>query len=637
MSQALILAGPPGAGKTTVGRLTAARLGWDFVDTDEELARRGGAPVAELFARRGEAAFRADEAALVRELGGRARLVLSTGGGLAADPERRQALKQLGPCVCLQAPLDELLRRLGPAAAARPLLRGDVRARLAELLAARASAYRDLHYELDTVGRTPESLAAQLAELAQAELERLPVRHPGGRYDIVIGRNLLKHIGIAISRHGYTGKIAVLSDTNVAPLYADTVVDALRQAGLGAVVATLPAGEASKRLSTVEQLADELAAARVERGGAIVALGGGVVGDVAGLVAATYQRGVALVQVPTSLLAMADSSIGGKVGVDTRYGKNLIGAFKQPELVFIDLDCLATLPDAERASGLAEVVKAGLIGGGDAWDAARALAAPSGSAVLDAPGVVTDIQAGVRPPLSSGAGSDPGRAPGQVLGPVLGPAPGRELDPRGPLWPALRHALQVKRALVEEDPYEAGRRVLLNLGHTFGHALEAAAGYAVRHGEAVAVGLVAALELSRRRGLCAPERVLEVRRLLGALGLPTAVSQLVAGAGLALSPERLTEDALLRLGQDKKRRAGRGRFVLIRAPGEVHVCDEVEEEQAAAALRTAARVPVEQGPQEQGWQGATAAPGRSASPGSGSGSPAVAESAAGSPGVEERT
>ena len=636
MSRALILAGPPGAGKTTVGRLTAARLGWDFVDTDEELERRGGAPVAELFAQRGEAAFRADEAALVRELGGRTRLVLSTGGGLAADPERRQALKQLGPCVCLQAPLDELLRRLGPAAAARPLLRGDVRARLAALLAARAAAYRDLHYELDTVGRTPDSLAAQLAELAQAEIERLPVRHPGGRYEIVIGRNLLKHIGIAISRYGYTGKIAVLSDTNVAPLYADIVVDALRQAGLGAVVATLPAGEASKRLSTVEQLADELAAARVERGGAIVALGGGVVGDVAGLVAATYQRGVALVQVPTSLLAMADSSIGGKVGVDTRYGKNLLGAFKQPELVLIDLDCLATLPAAERASGLAEVVKAGLIGGGDAWDAVRALGAPSGSGVLDAPGAATDIQAGVRPPLSSAAGQGFGRAPGQAIDCALGQAPGPPLGLPA-LWPALRHALQVKRALVEEDPYEAGRRALLNLGHTFGHALEAAAGYAVRHGEAVAVGLVAALELSRRRGLCTPELALEVRHLLGALGLPTAVSQLVAGAGLALPPERLAEDALLRLGQDKKRRAGRGRFVLIRAPGEVHVCDEVEEEQAAAVLRTAARVSVEQGRHEQGRQGARTAPGRSVSPGSGSGPPAVAESAAGSPGVEERT
>jgi 3-dehydroquinate synthase len=617
MSDVLLLAGPPGVGKTTVGGLTAARLGWDFLDTDAELERRGGAPVTELFARRGEAAFRADEAALVRELAGRRHLVVATGGGLPVDAERRQALKQLGPCVCLQAPVDELLRRLGPAAAARPLLHGDVRARLTALLEARAAAYRDLHYQLGTAGRTPESLAAVLADLARAELERLPVRHPGGRYDIVVGCDILKYIGIAISRYCYTGKIAIISDTNVAPLYADKLVAALVQAGLDAVVLTLPAGEASKRLSTVEQLADGLAAARVERGGAIVALGGGVVGDVAGLVAATYQRGVALVQVPTSLLAMADSSIGGKVGVDTRYGKNLLGAFKQPELVFLDLDCLATLPAVERSSGLAEVVKAGLIGGGAAWDAVRQ---------LDASGTATDIQAGVRPSFSS----------------VSGSAAGPPLDATG-LWPALRHALQVKRALVEEDPHEAGRRALLNLGHTFGHALEAAAGYAVRHGEAVAVGLVAALELSRRRGLCAPELVHEVRRLLAALGLPTAVSQLMAGTGLAGKPEQLPEqsidqligDALLRLGQDKKRRAGRGRFVLIRAPGEVHVCDEVEEEQAAAALRTAARAPVEQGAMD--GPGAGSAPGRSVSPGRGSGPPAATESAAGSPGVEERT
>lgn len=573
MSRRLVLAGPPGVGKTTVGALVAARLGWAFLDTDDEITRRSGLSIAELFARRGEAAFRAAEAELVHELLGREQVVIATGGGLPADPARRQALKRLGPCASLHAPLDELVRRLGPEAGSRPLLRGDVRGRLAMLLAERAVAYADLHYSVATSGRTPDEVAADLAALARSEHARLPVRHPGGSYDLVLGRGLLRWIGSALAGRGYTGPLALLTDNNVEPLYARAVLASLEAAGHRVAVAVQPAGEASKRLATVEALCDTLLAARVERGGAVLALGGGVVGDVAGLVAATYQRGVALIQLPTTLLAMADSSLGGKVGVDTQHGKNLIGAFKQPDLVLADLDCLETLPGPELVAGLAEVVKAGLIGGGAAWDAVQELGAAARPA---------DIQAHVTPPLLQM--QKEATAPGAPRSRVLDEA----------LFQALFQSIQVKRTLVEEDPHEAGRRALLNLGHTFGHAIEAASGYAVRHGEAVAVGLVAAAELSLRRGLCGPELVSELRGLLEALGLPQSLAQL-DGLPFSQETDEAAEAVRARLGRDKKRRAGRDRFVLIRAPGEVHLCDEVEEEQAAAALRAASGATVRQG------------------------------------------
>jgi 3-dehydroquinate synthase len=539
MASRLVVAGPPGAGKTTVGRLLAEQLGFRFLDTDEAIAERCGLSVAELFATRGEAAFRAEEAALIAELVAAPpeRTVIATGGGLPVDPAVRRELKRLGPCVCLHASLDELVARLGPAGETRPLLAGEARARLEPLLAARAPAYRDLHYFVDTTGRPPESVAALLASLGRAEAERLPVRHPGGSYDLVLGEGLLAHLGRALGGRGFTGPIAILTDENVGPLYGAAAVRSLRDAGLDPALVSFPAGEASKRLSTVERLGEELALRRVERGGAVVALGGGVVGDVAGLVAATYQRGVALIQVPTTLLAMADSSIGGKVGVDLAQGKNLIGAFKQPELVLIDRALLRTLPAAEYAAGLAEVVKAGLLGGGAGWAAVRAL--------RDAPRAV------------------PGLAPGPVLA------------------TALHQALLVKRALVEQDPYEAGPRALLNLGHTFGHAIEAALGYTVRHGEAVAVGLVAAAELSARRGLLDRALVAELRELLGALELPTTLAALPTEKAAA---EGLMEQVLGRLSHDKKRRAGRVRFVLLRAPGDAFLCDDVDEDEARAAL-----------------------------------------------------
>lgn len=579
MSSRLVLAGPPGAGKSTVGPLCAARLGWRFVDTDEELARRHGLPVPEIFARHGEAQFRKSEAALCRELAAAPQLVIATGGGTLLHEPSRALLLAGGVGVCLTASPQELARRLGPdAARGRPLLRTTAPAtldslsqRLDELLRERAASYSALPYHLDTTTAPPAALAALACGLVTAESERLAVAHPTGSYDLVLGTGLLDYVGPALAGRGYKGPLALISDSNVGPLYAARVRASLEAARLPCFVELIPAGEAHKNLRTLERLYAALSAGGVERGGAVLALGGGVVGDLAGLLAATYLRGVGFVQLPTSLLAMADSSIGGKVGVDLPAGKNLVGAFKHPDLVLMDLGCLNTLPQAELRAGLGEVVKAALIAGGDAYARIQALAAqaPSASPV---------------PPSTT--------EPASAL-PALPALPA--------LLAPLRDALELKRALVQEDPEEHGRRIFLNLGHTFAHGLEPWSGYRLRHGDAVTLGLLCAAELSARLGLCAAQLPLALNQLLHRLGLPTTLPMEPDWEGSGAAPKGRAQseptddksDSVTEavrtiwafMQRDKKRHARRNRFVLIRAPGEILTCDFVEDELAQAAVR----------------------------------------------------
>ncbi len=530
-STRLFLCGFMASGKSTLGRMTAQTLGYEFIDTDLEIEREAGMPIADLFARHGEAEFRRRESALVADLSARQRIVVATGGGMVINPAVRAALKELGPCVGLTAAPAEYARRLGPhAAERRPMLRGaDLTQRIAALLAERAPAYSDLHYSVDTSLDSPEILTQRLARIVLAEHERLSVRTPGGgAYDIVIGRGLLDQLGPMLAGRGWARRAAIITDTDVGPLYAAAAQRALGQAGLDSFVATMPAGEAAKHLGTVEDLYRALAEGGVDRNTVVIALGGGVVGDTAGFVAATYLRGLPFVQIPTSLLAMADSSIGGKVGVDTAFGKNLVGAFKQPELVVADLATLNSLPPVERQCGLAEIIKAGLIEGGDAWARCRAISLAS---------------------------------------PVTAP---------------LLDAMRLKRRIVEEDPFEKDKRAWLNLGHTFGHGLESWSDFRIKHGQAVALGLVCAARASVALGLCAPALEGDVIQALRVAGLPTALSDL----GLRLSPADL-DTVWTRMGSDKKRKGGSLRYVLLRAPGDPVVTDSLTEADARAILARA--------------------------------------------------
>jgi 3-dehydroquinate synthase len=292
--------------------------------------------------------------------------------------------------------------------------------------------------------------------------DRIRVTAPDSEYDIHIISGILGNI----SQYLPAGKVVVITNTTLAPLYGEQLVQSLPDASL----ATMPDGEQFKTLDTVAKLYVDLVEAGLDRGGTVVALGGGVVGDTAGFAAASYMRGVRLVQIPTSLLSMVDSSVGGKVGVDLPQGKNLVGAFKQPEVVLIDPDVLATLPEREWRCGMGEIIKHGLL-------ADEGLLAP-------------------------------------------------ELWAKDRAAELVRRAVQVKVDVVQQDPYERGVRAHLNLGHTFAHAIERVSQYSWLHGEAVGVGLVAAARLSYALGLCDSGLAEEVEDIVDKVGLPTRLGEL---------------------------------------------------------------------------------------------------------------
>ncbi len=514
----LILTGFMGSGKTCVGQAIARRLGFEFVDMDALIEARTGVTVADLFARQGEDSFRRLEAALCRELAARSGLVIATGGGALIPEENRQILGASGPVVCLGATPEELLHRLD-GAQDRPLLDVPDRvARITELLAERAEAYGRIPLQVDTTGLTVAQVADRVMAVAETPLAAsIRVRYPGGEYTVWLGRGLLAESGMLLQQHGLGGQAVLVTNRTVGDLYAAAVGESLRAAGFEVTSRIVPDGEAHKTLDTVRALYDGFVEAGLDRHGVLLALGGGVVGDMAGFAAATYLRGVPLVQVPTTLLAMVDASVGGKVAVDHPRGKNLIGAFKQPRLVIADLEALGTLPAAECANGLAEIVKAGLIGD---------------------PALFDQIQ-------------------------NHGPAP---------LPWLVERAIRVKVHVIEDDPYEVGRRAVLNLGHTFGHALELLSDYSLSHGAGVSVGLVAAARLSARLGLCDPALVTHIEAVLARLSLPTRYQ--------GPTPLQIWQA----MTTDKKRRGKRLRFVLPRAVGDVFVTGEVAQGDVLAVL-----------------------------------------------------
>lgn len=546
-SRPIALAGFMGTGKTTVGMLLAQRMGRDFVDADDEIVRAAGMTIPQIFERHGEAHFRQLERDLLLSLTARHNLVIATGGGMVIDDANRALLCARCLCVNLTAPAAVILERVGGAAgaAARPMLRsGDIEARINQLLAQRAPAYGELHYTLDTLRLTPDQAAERIAAIALAEQQRIHVGVPESRtYDIVLGRGMLEQAGALLAGRRWSSPAAIVTDSTVAPLYADRLVRALAESGITAFVHIMPAGEAHKTLESVEAMYRAFSEHGVERNSVVIALGGGVVGDTAGFAAATYLRGVAFAQIPTTLLAMADSSIGGKVGVDTPFGKNLVGAFKQPELVIMETSCLDSLPVVELRCGLAEIIKGALLAGGPDMLVAHTL----GDSGI---GLAADDETG-------------GRRVGAEM------------------MRALVNKIELKRLIVEEDPFEQGRRALLNLGHTFGHGIEAWSGFRIKHGYAVALGMVCALRASRELGLCTQTLVEDSLALLRSVGLPVAMTD-VARTGVPA----LDAGAIWRgMQSDKKKRAGRLRFVLIRAPGDAFVSDDVGESLALRVLR----------------------------------------------------
>ncbi len=513
----VVVTGFMGTGKTTVGQKVARWLGRPFVDMDAEIEARAGKPIPRIFAEDGEAAFRRMEAILCEELSTQQELVIATGGGALLDLTNRVRMMKSGTVVCLTCDVDEILRRVNAGGDPdRPLLDvTDPRAEIEQLLEVRREAYRAILWQIDTTCLSVEEVAARVIEIAN--VITLPVHYPGGKYPIYIGDGLLAYVGETLRAASVPegDRVAVVSNPVVAPLYGDQVEDALRSAGLQPFACSIPDGEPHKTLATVATLYGQFLAGGLDRSGTVVSLGGGVTGDVAGFAAATFMRGVRFAQVPTTLLAMVDASVGGKTGIDFPQGKNLVGAFKQPALVVVDPTVLTTLPDEEIRSGLAEVIKHGVIGD---------------------PNLFAELER---------RGGDRGtRGQGD--------------------WAAwIARSLLVKIEVVEEDPFEQGRRAVLNLGHTVGHALERLSGFALRHGEAVSIGMVAAARIAGELGRSVPLLAGRIEGVLSAWGLPVRCPPFDA-------------DAILEaMAHDKKRRGRSLRWVLPHAIGEVEIAEDI--------------------------------------------------------------
>jgi 3-dehydroquinate synthase len=354
----------------------------------------------------------------------------------------------------------------------------------------------------------------------------VPVNVEGRRYDIVIQPELLSEVGPAVARLTKAKKAAVVTDSHVGPAYAKTVTDSLASVGIDSVMATIPGGEDRKNLAGLSLIYDQVLAARIERSTPILALGGGVIGDMSGFVAATVLRGVPFVQIPTTLLAMVDASVGGKTGINHSTGKNLIGAFHQPLAVLIDPNTLKTLPARELRGGLAECIKHEIIRDADGF----------------------------------------GRLESSIDRAVAGDI--------HTLAQLVAHNVAIKARVVEADPFEEGERAHLNFGHTFGHAIETVSHYQYSHGECVALGMVAASRLASDLHLLDEDSRRRIVKLIERAGLPVGK--------LGLDPQAVADA----MAFDKKVRGGRIRFILPDRIGHVVIRDDVSAEAALAALQS---------------------------------------------------
>jgi shikimate kinase len=369
----IVLTGFMGTGKTTVGRLLAAQLGYEFVDTDELIETRLGRPIPAVFRELGEAAFRQTESELAQELASREGLVISTGGRLMLDPANVAALSRHGRVFCLVATPEEILTRIeNDKENLRPLLEvPDPGERIVELLQQRFEGYARFP-QVMTNDRPPTQVSSDLIDLIQRDPDRFVIDHQIQPYEFIVGGGLLSFIRQLAHIEGF---VAIITDSRVGDLYVPSC-------GSVEHVITIPVGRQHKTLASVATIYDQLLQAKFDRSGTIIALGGSTIGDIAGFVAATYMRGVNFVQCPTSLLALADTSVGGKSGLDLPQGKNLIGVMKQPSAIIADVATLQTLPREEFVSGMAEVIKHGLLADTDGtWDMALRNRYASASAV----------------------------------------------------------------------------------------------------------------------------------------------------------------------------------------------------------------------------------------------------------------
>ncbi|MBC3935271.1 3-dehydroquinate synthase [Undibacterium sp. CY7W] len=540
MSNNIFLVGLMGSGKTTVGRALAKKLNKRFIDSDHEIEARTGVSIPVIFEIEGEASFRQREADVIRDLTAQDNIILATGGGAILNPESRRLLEQRGTVIYLRASIHSILQRTRNDKN-RPLLRtADPRKKLEELEAQRHPLYQEIAHVVIETGRpnvqhlvqhildklpTPGHDVPQLTATAMnnsvspissalsnnAGIQTLHVNLGERSYPIYIGQHLLDDTTI-LTQAIQAKRVVIVTNTVVAPLYLSALQQQLQGIGKTVTAVILPDGEEHKHWASLMQIVDHLLEQKCDRKTCLIALGGGVIGDMTGFAASAFMRGIPFVQIPTTLLSQVDSSVGGKTGINHPLGKNMIGAFYQPQAVLADTATLNTLPDKELSAGLAEVIKHG--------------------AIID-----MDFFSWIEKNI-------------QAL---------RAKDPAALAYAVVR-SCEIKAEVVRQDEREGGLRAILNFGHTFGHAIESGMGYGNwLHGEAVGCGMVMAADLSCRLGYLD-----FVSR--------TRIKQLVEDAGLPVTAPDLGIERWLDLMEvDKKNEGGQIKFILLKPLGSTHI------------------------------------------------------------------
>jgi len=558
----IVITGFSGSGKSLAAREVARRLNWSFIDTDAEIVKLAGKPIADIFQQEGESRFRELERQIIEKACQQEQSVIAIGGGAIVDPGNYELLAKSGFIFCLEAKPETIYQRLfqgityGSEPEVRPLLAEDnPLERISELKASRQRYYANVDWTVHTDRLSIDQVAEEvirgwrlLRHAHHPHLNPLPSRERklGSQlkadkdiacrvttatqsYPVFVGYGLLDSLGEKIKGSGLSGVITIISDEAVFSIYGTKVAESLKQAGFTVNSFVVLPGEESKSMDSAVKIYDFLVEWRVERDDILVALGGGMVGDLAGFVAATFLRGIPWIQVPTSLVAMVDASIGGKVGVNHPQGKNLIGAFYQPSFVLADCQTLTTLSQRELTSGWAEVVKYGLIVDKDFFEF---LEANGDKLVKLEPDVVSQ---------------------------------------------AIARSAAIKAHIVSQDEKERGIRIILNYGHTIAHGLEAATQYRrFLHGEAVAIGMMGAAKLSQKLGLLSPETVGRQQSLLQKFGLPVKCHY---ARGAAIS------EITTAMELDKKVRAKAIRWVLLEDIGQAAIRSDVSPQDVLGVLR----------------------------------------------------